>query len=108
MAAWGLKTNPASRRCHGLEEVLAYCAEWREKRDSLEYDIDGVVVKVDEVALQRELGFTAKFPRWAIAYKYPARKSFDGRRRPSRCRLGGPESSHRSHISLPCLSPAPR
>jgi DNA ligase (NAD+) len=75
MAAWGLKTNPASRRCHGLEEVLAYCSEWREKRDSLEYDIDGVVVKVDEVALQRELGFTAKFPRWAIAYKYPARRA---------------------------------
>ena len=72
---WGLKTNPGSRLCAGLDEVLAFCAEWREKRDSLEYDIDGVVVKVDDFALQRELGFTAKFPRWAIAYKYPARQA---------------------------------
>jgi DNA ligase (NAD+) len=75
MRAWGLKTNPTSRRCRGLEEVLAFCSEWREKRDSLEYDIDGVVVKVDDFALQAELGFTAKFPRWAIAYKYPARQA---------------------------------
>lgn len=75
MASWGLKTNPASRLCHGLDEVLAFCAEWREKRDSLEYDIDGVVVKVNSFALQEELGFTSKFPRWAIAYKYPARQA---------------------------------
>jgi DNA ligase (NAD+) len=75
LAGWGLKTNPASRRCRGLDEVLAFCGEWREKRDTLEYDIDGVVVKVDDVALQRELGFTAKFPRWAIAYKYAARQA---------------------------------
>jgi DNA ligase (NAD+) len=72
MRAWGLKTNPTSRVCHGLDEVLAFCAEWREKRASLEYDIDGVVVKVDSFVLQQELGFTSKFPRWAIAYKYPA------------------------------------
>ena len=69
---WGLRTNPASRRCRGLGAVLGFCAEWREKRGSLEYGIDGVVVKVDDFALQRELGFTTKFPRWAIAYKYPA------------------------------------
>ncbi len=75
LRAWGLKTNPASRRCRGLEEVLAFCDEWREKRDSLEYDIDGVVVKVDDFALQQELGFTSKFPRWAIAFKYPARQA---------------------------------
>jgi DNA ligase (NAD+) len=75
LRSWGLKTNPNSRRCQGLAEVLAFCDEWREKRDSLEYDIDGVVVKVDEVALQQELGFTSKFPRWAIAYKYPARQA---------------------------------
>ena len=75
MRAWGLRTNPAARRCQGLAEVLAYCAEWREKRDGLEYDIDGVVVKVDDFALQDELGATSKFPRWAIAYKYPARQA---------------------------------
>jgi len=57
---WGLRTNPASRLCDGLGEVLAFCEAWREKRDSLEYDIDGVVVKVDDFALQRELGFTNK------------------------------------------------
>ncbi len=75
MKSWGLRTNPTSRRCTGLAEVAAFCEEWREKRDTLEYDIDGVVVKVDSFALQAELGFTAKFPRWAIAYKYPARQA---------------------------------
>ncbi|MGE0454303.1 MAG: NAD-dependent DNA ligase LigA [Vicinamibacteria bacterium] len=72
---WGLRTNPASRLCRGLDEVLAFCDEWRDGRDGLEYDIDGVVVKVDDFALQQELGFTSKFPRWAIAYKYPARQA---------------------------------
>jgi DNA ligase (NAD+) len=75
LRAWGLRTNPTSRLCQGLDAVLGFCDEWREKRDALEYDIDGVVVKVDAFALQRELGFTSKFPRWAIAYKYPARQA---------------------------------
>ena len=72
LRGWGLRTNPGSRRCRSLDEVLAYLAEWRDARGSLEYEIDGVVVKVDDFALQQELGFTSKFPRWAIAYKYPA------------------------------------
>jgi DNA ligase (NAD+) len=72
LRGWGLRTNPASRRCRGLAEVLAFVEEWSRGRESLEYDIDGVVVKVDDFALQQELGFTSKFPRWAIAYKYPA------------------------------------
>jgi DNA ligase (NAD+) len=75
LSSWSLRRNPTSRRCQGLEEVLAFCAEWREKRDTLEYDIDGVVVKVDDLVLQEELGFTSRFPRWAIAYKYPARQA---------------------------------
>jgi DNA ligase (NAD+) len=75
MRAWGLRTNPASRRCVGLGEVLEYVAHWRDRRDDLQYDTDGVVVKVDDFSLQRELGFTSKFPRWAIAYKYPARQA---------------------------------
>ncbi len=75
MAFWGLKTNGTSRLCRGLDEVLAFCEEWREKRDSLEYEIDGVVVKVDLFSLQQDLGYTSKFPRWAIAYKYPARQA---------------------------------
>jgi len=72
MRAWGLRTNPTSRRCRGLAEVLEFCDEWQDRRDELEYEIDGVVVKVDDFALQDELGFTSKFPRWAIAFKYPA------------------------------------
>jgi DNA ligase (NAD+) len=72
LRSWGLRTNPASRRCVGLDEVMAFVEDWREKRGSLEYEIDGVVVKVDDFALQQELGYTSKFPRWAIAYKYPA------------------------------------
>ena len=75
MRDWGLKTNPSSRRVLGLGAVLEFIAEWAEKRDALEYDTDGVVVKVDDFALQQELGFTSKFPRWAIAYKYPARQA---------------------------------
>jgi len=72
LRSWGLRTNPAARRCASLAEVLAFVEEWGEKRAGLEYEIDGVVVKVDDFALQQELGFTSKFPRWAIAYKYPA------------------------------------
>ncbi|HVO11293.1 MAG TPA: NAD-dependent DNA ligase LigA [Vicinamibacteria bacterium] len=72
LQAWGLRTNPASRLCHGLDQVMAFIAEWRDARGRLDYEIDGVVVKVDDFALQRELGVTSKFPRWAIAYKYPA------------------------------------
>lgn len=72
LRGWGLRTNPATRLCRGLAEVLDFIAEWREKRAALEYEIDGVVVKVDDFALQQELGATSKFPRWAIAYKYPA------------------------------------
>jgi DNA ligase (NAD+) len=75
MRAWGLRTNPTSCRCRGLDEVLSFCREWQGKRDTLEYEIDGVVVKVDDFALQEELGFTSKFPRWAIAFKYPAEQA---------------------------------
>jgi DNA ligase (NAD+) len=72
LRSWGLRTNPTSRRCVGLDEVMAFVADWRDARGTLEYEIDGVVVKVDDFALQQELGYTSKFPRWAIAYKYPA------------------------------------
>lgn len=72
MQSWGLRTNPTSRRCRGLSEVLDFCHEWQDRRAELDYEIDGVVVKVDEFALQEELGSTSKFPRWAISFKYPA------------------------------------
>lgn len=61
-------------RCDGIEEVIQYCERWESRREKLPYEIDGIVVKVDSTAFQNELGFTAKAPRWAIAYKYPARQ----------------------------------
>jgi DNA ligase (NAD+) len=60
--------------CSGIEKVIEYCTDWDEKREKLAYEIDGVVIKVNSTGLQNELGFTSKAPRWAIAYKYPARQ----------------------------------
>ncbi|WP_186578445.1 NAD-dependent DNA ligase LigA [Aquibacillus kalidii] len=68
----GFKTNPEWRKCNGIEEVIEYVNSWVEKRPNLSYDIDGIVVKVDQLDYQEALGFTAKSPRWAIAYKFPA------------------------------------
>jgi DNA ligase (NAD+) len=62
------------RLCDGIEQVYKYCEAWEPKREELPYEIDGVVVKVNSLGIQRELGYTAKAPRWAIAYKYPARQ----------------------------------
>jgi DNA ligase (NAD+) len=61
-------------RCASIEEVEEYCRDWEDKREKLPYEIDGIVIKVNELSLQQELGFTSKAPRWAIAYKYPARQ----------------------------------
>jgi DNA ligase (NAD+) len=60
--------------CNGIDAVIAYCDDWDTKREKLPYEIDGVVIKVNSTAIQNELGFTSKAPRWAIAYKYPARQ----------------------------------
>ncbi|HLJ49758.1 MAG TPA: NAD-dependent DNA ligase LigA [Bryobacteraceae bacterium] len=70
----GFKVNPARARCPDIEALLAFCKQWEEKRDSLPYEIDGVVAKVDSIAQQQALGWTAKAPRWAIAFKFPARQ----------------------------------
>ena len=67
----GFKTNKERRICNGIEEVLKYIDEYTEKRPNLEYDIDGIVIKVDDMSLYDRLGYTAKTPRWAIAYKFP-------------------------------------
>ncbi len=69
------KTNPIVRRCSNLKEVIAFWEEWREKRDTLEYDVDGIVVKVNSTRQRQKLGYTAKFPRWAISFKFPARQA---------------------------------
>ncbi|GAE92301.1 DNA ligase [Gracilibacillus boraciitolerans JCM 21714] len=71
----GFKINPESQICKSIEEVLEYVEEWTEKRASLSYDIDGIVIKVDDLEAQEQLGFTAKSPRWAIAYKFPAEEA---------------------------------
>ena len=75
LARMGFKVNPHRTRCSGVEDVLAFCAGWEARREELPYEIDGVVIKVDSVEQQRRLGWTAKAPRWAIAYKYPARQA---------------------------------
>ncbi|WP_273835978.1 NAD-dependent DNA ligase LigA [Guptibacillus sedimenti] len=68
----GFKTNPEWKRCNTIDDVIDFIGGWSEKRPDLSYEIDGIVVKVDALNQQEELGFTAKSPRWAIAYKFPA------------------------------------
>ena len=68
----GFKTNKERKSCATIEEVLAFIEGWAEKRPHLAYEIDGIVIKVDSLAQQEELGTTVKSPRWAIAYKFPA------------------------------------
>ncbi|TRZ36139.1 NAD-dependent DNA ligase LigA [Niallia circulans] len=68
----GFKTNKERQRCASIEDVLQYVEGWQEKRPHLPYEIDGIVIKVDSLEQQDELGTTAKSPRWAIAYKFPA------------------------------------
>ncbi|HZV12317.1 MAG TPA: NAD-dependent DNA ligase LigA [Candidatus Kapabacteria bacterium] len=71
----GFPTNPNSRRCKTIDEVKKFCDEWEEKRDTLPYEIDGVVIKVDSLRQQDILGTIARSPRWAIAYKFESRKA---------------------------------
>lgn len=68
----GFKTNKERKRCESIEEVIEYVQRWTDKRPDLSYDIDGIVIKVDSLEEQEQLGATAKSPRWAIAYKFPA------------------------------------
>jgi DNA ligase (NAD+) len=75
LAALGFKVNKIRAVCKDLDELLAFCREWEEKRDNLSYEIDGVVAKVDSRKQQESLGYTSKAPRWAIAFKYPARQA---------------------------------
>ncbi|TYS16938.1 NAD-dependent DNA ligase LigA [Rossellomorea vietnamensis] len=69
---FGFKTNKERRKCSTIDEVIEYVEGWVERRPDLQYDIDGIVIKVDSLELQERLGTTAKSPRWAVAYKFPA------------------------------------
>jgi DNA ligase (NAD+) len=72
LAAWHLPVEKHWRRCRGIAAVIEFCHEWAEKRRSLDFDTDGVVIKLDSLADRARLGTTSKFPRWAIAFKFPA------------------------------------
>jgi DNA ligase (NAD+) len=72
---WGVRINPNSKLYKSLKEVIDYCKIWQERREELNYEIDGMVVKVNSIAQQKKLGFTLKSPRWAAAYKFPARQA---------------------------------
>jgi DNA ligase (NAD+) len=72
LKSWSFKTNPNTRLCPNIQAIVSFVNEWGERRDTLGYDIDGVVVKVNSLALQERLGFVARSPRWAVAYKFPA------------------------------------
>jgi DNA ligase (NAD+) len=72
---WGVCANRHSALCHNIDEVIAYCYKWQQRRDELSYEIDGVVVKLNSLAQQKDFGFTAKSPRWAVAYKFAARQA---------------------------------
>jgi DNA ligase (NAD+) len=71
IAGWGFETNPENRRCEGIAAVKAYRDEMADRRFALPYDTDGIVVKVDDLDWRRRLGAASKFPRWAVAFKYP-------------------------------------
>lgn len=74
LKGWGLKINHLARKCSNVDETIKYHEEMAEKRDSLSYEIDGVVIKVDRLSYQERLGIKARSPRWAIAYKFPPRE----------------------------------
>ncbi|MFA5155855.1 MAG: NAD-dependent DNA ligase LigA [Candidatus Omnitrophota bacterium] len=72
---WGVRANANSRLCKNLEEVIEFCKIWQDKREKLPYEIDGIVIKLNSFQQQKKLGFTLKSPRWAVAYKFPARQA---------------------------------
>ncbi len=72
---WGIRVNPDSRLCRDSQEAISYCRQWQDRRLSLPYQVDGIVIKVNDLRQQEILGFTHKSPRWAIAYKFPAQQA---------------------------------
>ena len=74
LRAWGLRVNPEAQVCRGIDEVLKFIEIWTADKDKLPYDIDGIVIKVNDYAMQSDLGALERTPRWAIAYKFPAQQ----------------------------------
>ena len=81
LARWGFRVESHWERCASIDGVMAFCAKWKEDRRTLPFDTDGVVIKVDDLALRERLGATAKFPRWATAFKFPAEQAHTRLRR---------------------------
>lgn len=75
LKAWGFKTNPLTVKCRDIGEVISFIERITEERKKLSYEIDGIVIKVDETDLYDKIGYTSKFPKWAIAYKFPAEEA---------------------------------
>lgn len=75
LESWGCPVEPHWEQCEGIAAVIAYCDRWQTERKTLPFDIDGVVVKLNDLALREKLGATAKFPRWATAYKFPTEQA---------------------------------
>ena len=72
----GFKTNPNNRLVTNIDEVISFCQEYEQKRNDLPYDIDGVVIKLNNIKEQLSLGFTARYPKWATAYKFKAELAY--------------------------------
>ncbi len=72
---WGVRSNMHAKLCRSLDEIIKYCNLWEKKREKLTYDIDGIVVKVNDISQEARLGTTLKSPRWAVAYKFPAQQA---------------------------------
>jgi DNA ligase (NAD+) len=75
LAGWGCPVEPHWARCDSLDAVIEFCRAWQDKRRALAFDTDGVVIKLDDLSLRHQAGSTAKFPRWAVAFKFPAEQA---------------------------------
>lgn len=75
LRSWKFKVNPNIRLCKGIDEAIAFCREWQENREKLGYDIDGAVIKVNSMEYEERLGYIARSPRWAVAFKFPAQQA---------------------------------
>ena len=75
LTSWGAIVEPHWRRCEGVDELVDFCRDWRERRRTLDFETDGVVIKLDALDKRAALGSTAKFPRWAVAFKFPAEQA---------------------------------